>query len=518
MKRLLSLLMALSVGAMGLWIMPVSAEPDYTDSDYWEGKCTPTYKPEDKEACEAYRQYVAAQRDDLQKRLDEVESQRAAVKADLETYAAQISGYQAQIDELQVEIDTKQGEINAKQVEIDNKQGEIDAKQVEIDNKQIEIDAKQVEIDNKQKEIDDTQAEVDAIKDKIKTRMSNAQSSMRFNKYLDILMGAGSFEDLLRIITGINSIAKYDKQTMDGLVELIEKMNRQKEELLAVKEEMEAVKAEMEVVKAEMEAVKAEMEVIQAQLLEQKNVLITRQNDITVVQAQIQLVQDAAVEKEAEYRAQSAQIAANISSITATMAALAAAGELKDIPAAAPSTWTFPVPGARRSAGTWAYASGYEHLGYDFAAPAGTTIYAIGSGVVLSSANGCATYGGLGNMCGYQFGGAYCGGNQVHYLIVVNGSLYGVAAYHMMLGSPIASGTIISGGTPIGQVGSSGNSSGPHCHIEIIYLGDGSKFENYARTWNGDLAFGAGWQGNNRKCDAGYGAPCRIRPETIFGY
>ncbi|MDO4520943.1 MAG: hypothetical protein Q4B44_04810, partial [Erysipelotrichaceae bacterium] len=78
MKRLLSLLMALSVGTMGLWIMPVSAEPDYTDSDYWEGKCTPTYKPEDKEACEAYRQYVAAQRDDLQKRLDEVESQRAA--------------------------------------------------------------------------------------------------------------------------------------------------------------------------------------------------------------------------------------------------------------------------------------------------------------------------------------------------------------------------------------------------------------------------------------------------------
>ena len=63
-------------------------------------------------------------------------------------------------------------------------------------------------------------------------------------------------------------------------------------------------------------------------------------------------------------------------------------------------------------------------------------------------------------------------------------------------------------------------------HMEIVYLGEESAWEgngmsgltNYVNNYNGNLAFGAGWQGNNRKCDHGYGAPCRIRPESIFGY
>ncbi len=503
-KKILNILMAFTLGAGILTSFPAEAEPDYSDSDYWENKCTGEVASGDREACNAYAEYVASRRSDLQERLNDVQGQMASVMADIEAYAAQINEYQAQIDALQGQIDIKTQEIGAKQAEIDAKQAEINDKQAEIDNKQKEIDAKQ-------KEIDDTQAEVDTIKGKVKTRMQSAQSSMRFNKYLDILMGASSFEDFLRIVTGISSIAKYDQQTMEQLVALIEKMNIQKQELLAAKEQMEQVKAEME-------AVKADMEVIRMQLQLQQAALIDQQDDIAVLKAQVELVQTAAYTKEAEYRSQSAQIAADISSITATMAALAAAGELKDIPKVASEGWTFPVPGSYRSAGTWAYSSGYEHLGYDFAASVGTTIYAVGAGVVLNSANGCSTYGGLGQMCGYQFGGAYGGGNQVHYLTVVNGSLYGVACYHMMLGSPVATGTILTGGTAIGQVGSSGNSSGPHCHIEIIYLGDGSNFENYARTWNGDLAFGAGWQGSNRKCDAGYGAPCRIRPETVFGY
>lgn len=505
MKRLLkilcvSALIAVSAGS----VFTAEAEPDYSDTEYWEDKCTGQVASADREACNAYAEYVNSQRNSLETRLSEIESQRSAIKADLEAYAAQIAGYQEQIDGLQGMIDTKQQEINAKQAEIDAKQVEIDAKQVEIDNKQKEIDAKQ-------QEIDETQEEVDSLKGKVKARMQNSQSSMRFNKYLDILLGASSFEDFLRIITGINSIAKYDQSTMEKLVALIARMNQQKQELLVVKSEMVEVRKQMEAVKAEMEVARSELQI-------QQNELVARQEDVIVLQAQVQIVQDAAVEKEAEMRAASAQIAADITVITTRMAALAAAGELEEIPNISNSSWFFPVPGAYRSAGTWAYSSGYEHLGYDFAAPVGTPIYAVGSGVILSSANGCSTYGGLGNMCGYQFGGAYGGGNQVHYLTVVNGSLYGIACYHMMLGSPAASGTIVSAGTPIGNVGSSGNSSGPHCHIEIIYLGDGANFSNYAQTWNGDLAFGAGWQGSNRKCDAGYGAPCRIRPETVFGY
>ena len=522
MKRLTIMFISLCMCLIPLGLNPVSGEPDYTDSDYWYNKCTGTIKKEDQDSCKAYQDYVSSQTSDLESRKKELQKQYDAIKADLESYAAQIDAYQVQIEDYQAQINAKEAEIAAKQTEINNKQAEIEAKQVEINNKQIEIENKQVEIDAKQAEIDATQNDIDTIKDKVKTRMSSSQSSMRINKYLDILMGAGSFEQFLRIILGLNAISVYDQNTMNELIDLMEKLNAQMAELETVKAELEAVKAQMEVVKAEMEAAKEEMEAAKGQMIIQEASLIAVQDDLYAKQYEVGLIEQAAKEREAEYRASIAQIASDISSKNALMTELANAGILEEIQSGSGTVttngWTYPVPGAHRSAGTWAYASGYEHLGYDFAAGVGSAIYAVGNGVVLSSANGCATYGNLGNMCGYQFGGAYGGGNQVHYLVVVDGSLYGIAAYHMQLNSPIAAGTVVSAGTQIGRVGSSGNSSGPHCHIEIIYLGSGSNFSHYAQTWNGDLAFGAGWQGNNRKCDHGYGAPCRIRPESIFGY
>ena len=82
----------------------------------------------------------------------------------------------------------------------------------------------------------------------------------------------------------------------------------------------------------------------------------------------------------------------------------------------------------------------------------------------------------------------------------------------------VSNGQRVTKGQTIGREGSTGYSTGPHCHVEIMYLGDGSDFSYYAQHWNGDFSFGCGWVGWDRKCDAGYGAPCRIRPETVFGY
>lgn len=181
--------------------------------------------------------------------------------------------------------------------------------------------------------------------------------------------------------------------------------------------------------------------------------------------------------------------------------------------------WTVPVKNATRSAGTWNYEGGGKHLGYDFASSEGSEIIAVANGVVLVSADGCA-YGGLGSTCAGK-GGSTSGGNQIYLLVTVQNKLYTVKYLHMKLGTPIAQGTQVKAGDFIGQVGSTGNSNGAHCHVEIFYLGDASDFQNYLDTWNGDLTFGCGWAGSydgyGRRCDAGYEAPCRIRPESIFG-
>ena len=41
----------------------------------------------------------------------------------------------------------------------------------------------------------------------------------------------------------------------------------------------------------------------------------------------------------------------------------------------------------------------------------------------------------------------------------------------------------------------------------------------YAQNWNGDLSFGAGWgySALSRLCANGVGAPCRVKPESVFG-
>ena len=89
----------------------------------------------------------------------------------------------------------------------------------------------------------------------------------------------------------------------------------------------------------------------------------------------------------------------------------------------------------------------------------------------------------------------------------------------MLINTPIPKGTVVHAGDKVGEVGTSGNSTGPHCHLEVYYLGSADNFTYYAQHWNGDLSFGCGWYSAalNHICENGSGAPCRVRPESVFG-
>ncbi len=491
MRRLFSAVCALCLAVLNFIVIPVQAEPGFDDTDYWNGKCGTSSVDYDEAGCAAFTEYLNGRKQEYQQAQQELETLKAEIGEKLEEYGRQMDELNARITELEEEIYQKEDVINGLQVQIDTKQAEIDAKQLEID--------------SKQEEIDDTQADVDAAKDKVKSRMVNSQSTMRLNKYTDILLGATTFEEFLRIANGLSAINDYDQKVMEELKILIVKLNEQK--------------AEMEVAKAEMEAAKQELEGIQAQVY---NEMVSLQNDRDVLRIEEQKIEAIAQEakrQQAELRAKQSQYSAAASEISSMMTQIAASGRLEEVPGMSSSGWVYPVPGSYKSGGTWYYFGGIEHLGVDLATSAGSPILAVGNGIVLLSANGCDTYGWYGNYCA-GYGGVGGGGNQIYLLTVIDGSLYGVQYFHMMLNSPIAAGTIVTAGQQIGRVGSSGNSTGPHCHVEIIYLGDGSNFSYYAQHWNGDLTFGAGWgspYGDGRKCDHGYDAPCRVRPETVLG-
>lgn len=432
------------------------AEEDYSNTEYWSEVCKKATS-DNQDSCKAYAKYLESQKSSAQEELKNIEAQRDEIAKNLEKYDEQLKQLQSEITELETKIDSKQAEIDAKQVEIDNKQSEIDA----------------------------TQEQVDSLKEKVKNRMISSQSTMRLSKYTDILMGASTFTEFIRIANGLNSISQYDESTLNQLATLVEQLNTEKQEL-------ENAKTEMEVAKQE---------------------LVNQQDELEAKEQSVQVIIDEQEKQAAELEAAGDTISSNIDAIKSMISNI----DLDGVVAA--DGWTNPVPGGYRSAGTWNYSGGGKHLGYDFAATAGTEIHAVANGVVINSADGCQ-YGGLGSTC-HGTGGSSGGGNQVYLVVVVGDTLYAVKYLHMQYGSPIATGTKVTAGDYVGRVGSTGNSSGPHCHVEIFKIGSASDFSSYVKNWSGDLTFGCGWAGSydgyGRRCEAGYGIPCRIRPESVFG-
>ncbi len=115
-----------------------------------------------------------------------------------------------------------------------------------------------------------------------------------------------------------------------------------------------------------------------------------------------------------------------------------------------------PVDGARLSSGFGMRKHpilGYNkmHKGLDFAAPTGTPIYAAGDGVVEKAGR----WGAYGN-----------------YVRIRHNSSYKTAYAHMSkFGRGVRAGTRVTQGQVIGYVGSTGRSTGPHLHYEVLVDG-----------------------------------------------
>ena len=105
-----------------------------------------------------------------------------------------------------------------------------------------------------------------------------------------------------------------------------------------------------------------------------------------------------------------------------------------------------PLPGPMGDRFGAPRSGGRSHTGIDFPAPSGTTIRAAGVGVV--------------EFAGWNSGGY---GN----LVVVRHRLGYTTWYAHMSSVATRAGAAVSGGTRIGYVGSTGNSTGPHLHFEL---------------------------------------------------
>ena len=116
-------------------------------------------------------------------------------------------------------------------------------------------------------------------------------------------------------------------------------------------------------------------------------------------------------------------------------------------------------------------------MGIDLAASVGTDVKAVANGYVLYAVDKHDTYGYLGCKDGKP--GTSGGGNQLYLIVSVSGKSYAIKYLHLKKNSCIEMGTVVTAGQKLAEVGSSGNSTGPHCHFEVRYDGVAVDPENY---------------------------------------
>lgn len=161
------------------------------------------------------------------------------------------------------------------------------------------------------------------------------------------------------------------------------------------------------------------------------------------------------------------------------------------------------------SAGTWAYPSGALHLGMDLALSMFTPVYAPADGVILYAASVTGDGGGyLGNWTGWPYGG----GNTIAMLCKSGSRLYGVTFCHLSSRIAVRAGQKVHQGDLIAYSGNTGNSTGPHTHIELFELRVSFTEAVQYFQQGADFSFGTGWSQPATCSWLG----CRRRPELYF--
>ena len=291
----------------------------------------------------------------------------------------------------------------------------------DIVNKQDEINQKQQEVDQKQAEYDQRWAD---FKDRMR-----AMQRLNDGGSIALLSSATNLYQLLTFATTLEQIVSKDEEICQQLEDEHTQLEQQRAELEQAKADLEAKKADYEAQKAALNSKTSEL----AQNISQTN------ESISKAEAEEQALKEAQIEanKKVDEAAKELDAALN--------AANQAYGN-----ASIQCSLDFGRPLA-----TYKYVSCYfggnGHRGTDYAAPGGTEIYAVSGGVVTAAA--------------YHWSWGYY--VQVYHGKDDNGNTYSTLYAHMNSAPVVSVGQTVEKGKVLGYVGSTGNSTGNHLHLEM---------------------------------------------------
>lgn len=395
---------------------------------------------------------------------------------------------QAEIDDLQKKLDALEQQAQEQQDVINDltsQKARFITRKLALDNK-IEINRQMIELIGEQIEIYDEiiaekQAELDKALEKetaqtelLRSRIRAMEENSTYS-YASFIFDSSSVTELLSRIGDVNDIMHYDK-TLE-------------EEYMAAREDVESIKKSYEEARHEQELLQKELDTKQAELDAQVEAAYTMIADIETLSDDAQAEYDAIAEEEAKAEetlqeairkraAEQAKYNQNNNSNNGgggnsggSGGNSGGGGSSGGGSATSLSNLQWPVPSCTLITSRFGYrvapttgASTY-HGGLDIGAGMGASIVAAGAGdVIYAGANG-----GYGNCVMIDHG---------------NGV---VTVYAHMSSIGVSYGQYVTAGQYVGAVGSTGVSTGPHCHFEIRINGaqtDPAAYFSGLSYWN----------------------------------
>ena len=358
-----------------------------------------------------YNVVIGATKSELNASSSETDQKIEEAKEELENISAEKSETLQQVEELITQISSYQSEID----DLDTKLSEINT----------QIESAQDKINEKQENYDEQQ---ELLKKRLVATYEAGETS-----YLDVLLSSSSLTDLISNYYLISEITESD-------MELMEKIEKEKQEIETAKQELETNKKELDSTRAQKQQKTTELQNAKTQ---KDNYVAQLNEDEKNTQAELeQFEQD-----KRDIQAQLAEIARK--------EAVSSGGSNGSNIANNPSSSGYirPIVGYGITCGWMGYSG---HTGVDFSGSgiAGKPILAAKAGTVVTST-----------------ALKYSNGNYRSYgeYIVINHHDGTMTLYaHGAPGSRLVSaGQSVSQGQQIMSVGTTGNSTGYHLHFEV---------------------------------------------------
>lgn len=337
----------------------------------------------------------------------------------------------AKLKALKADKSQKVAYKNALVAQVNNVQSQIDNYNQQINTLNKNIKAKTAEISAKQSTIS---ANFEKLKERVRALYLMGEASN-----LEIILNAKDITDFADKTEMLRAISKHDTQLINSLKEDLKSIQAQKAEIEKNRTQVASTKAALDTKNSELNALVKEAQAV-------VNEISADVNDASSESAKLakeRAAADAAIDQwYKEYYASH--------SGTSGSGGYASKGN-----------FTWPVPGVTYISSGFGMRWGSMHKGIDIAAGRGTKIVAADSGRVIQLTSG--------------WGGGY--GNSVY---IDHGNGYSTRYAHcdsvcVSVGQQVTKGQLIA------YMGSTGDSTGNHCHFEIRVNGSPQNPLNYFR-------------------------------------